>query len=191
MDAVELVLLAWRIFAILLPFAFVVLVVLIVRAVFRNPEVKFRRVYAGTETFTEPVPDSVFVRFHTYDGFLVWVREHEHAFYALPEEARELLRRLHRYNLTRGILAAGGRFVPFISYFNYKAQLRSIAAQEVEQSFADSVSGTAGDTLPNVAAAAAERARQRTWFHTLVGWMAAAFGVQFLVMAVVALAQRE
>lgn len=191
MDVLEPELLAWRVFAILFSFAFVALVVLIIRAMFRKPEAKFRHIYAGVETFTEPVPGSVFVRFHTYDGFLLWATQHEHAFHAVPEQARELLRRLHRYNLTHGVFVHGALVIPFMSYFNYKAQLRSITAQEVDATFVDWVSGNADDSLPNVAAVAAQRARQRTWFHALFGWIAAALGAVFRVVAVVLLTQRE
>ena len=78
-----------------------------------------------------------------------------------------------------------------MSHFNYRAQLRSIATQEAEEAFAEPVSGNAIDAPANVATVAAERARQRTWFHTLFGWIAAALGAVFLVVATVLLIQRE
>lgn len=70
--------------------------------------------------------------YHTYRGFLVWFVQDEHHVCAPPEDARSLLTRLLRFNLTWGMLSYGLLFVPLLAISNYVAQKRSIEKQERE-----------------------------------------------------------
>ena len=87
------------------------------------------RAYAGVTVFPGPAPGAVGVVFHVYSGVLVFVSRAEHRFWAAPDDARLVLRRLHGLNLTWGLLAYGGLVIPVLSYGNYLAQRRRIARQ--------------------------------------------------------------
>ena len=86
--------------------------------------------YAGIEVHDIPVPGDVQFVYHTYHGFLVFFVQTEHRVSCQPESARMLLRRFLRFNLTWGMLSYGLVFVPFLAFFNYLTQKRSIAKQE-------------------------------------------------------------
>lgn len=103
--------------------------ILVVRAMRTPPQKRFRRIYDGITQPTESRPGLVFIEFHTYDGFLVWFTQTAHQGYYPPDEARLLLGRLARYNLTWGLFAAGGVFVPILTLINYWSQRRSIKRQ--------------------------------------------------------------
>jgi hypothetical protein len=75
--------------------------------------------------------------FHTYHGVLLWVVQTKHRFRLPPDQARELLWRLHCFNLKWGLLAYLGFVVPLLSYLNYLAQKRSITRQEREADAAE------------------------------------------------------
>lgn len=75
-----------------------------------------------------PEPGFVYVAFHTYSGILLFVTQIEHQFWAEPDNARLLLSRLHRFNLTWGFLVAGP-LIPIMSLLNYGLQRRSITRQ--------------------------------------------------------------
>jgi hypothetical protein len=96
----------------------------------------FERIYEET---AEIVPSSdaepVHVVFHTYDGFLIYMRQVKHEATLPPEQARLWLKRLHRENLTHGLLAAGGVIVPFVSYLNYRMQLRKLRVRGRDEKF--------------------------------------------------------
>jgi hypothetical protein len=85
--------------------------------------------YDGISVHETAIPGDVQFVFHTYHGFLAFFVQTEHRISAPPEEALQLLWRLHRFNLTWGMFAAGAAFVPILSYFNYIAQKRSIMKQ--------------------------------------------------------------
>ena len=68
--------------------------------------------------------------FHTYYGFIAFTQETKHHFWATPEDAREALGRLHRFNLVWGWFAHGAMLIPLVSYGNFLAQRRSIRRQE-------------------------------------------------------------
>ena len=70
--------------------------------------------------------------YHTYRGFLVWFVQEEHRVCAPPEDAKILLARLLRFNLTWGMLSYGLLFVPLFAIGNYVVQKRSIETQERE-----------------------------------------------------------
>jgi hypothetical protein len=80
-------------------------------------------------TSTQTGPGLVFVVFHTYYGFLVFVHQLEHRFWASPDDARQILARLNRFNLTRGFFAYGALVIPILSLMNYWVQLRRIRKQ--------------------------------------------------------------
>jgi hypothetical protein len=89
-----------------------------------------RRAFAGLKIHGGPAPGLVGVVFHTYYGFIIFVVQTEHRFWAPPDDAREALRRLHRFNLSWGMFAYGVLVIPLLSFGNYLSQLRSIRRQE-------------------------------------------------------------
>ncbi len=74
-------------------------------------------------------PGDVSFRCHTYRGFLVWVVQQEHIVIAPANDAKCLLSRLLRYNLTWGLLSYGMLLIPVLACGNYVAQMRSIRRQ--------------------------------------------------------------
>ena len=86
--------------------------------------------FEGIDAHETPQQGDVQFAFHTYHGFLVFFVQTEHRVSCSPDDARTLLRRLHRFNLTWGMLSYGLAFVPFVSFFNYLAQKRAITEQE-------------------------------------------------------------
>ena len=79
---------------------------------------------------SDPAHGLVEVVFHTYYGFIVFVIQTEHRFHSPPDDARQALWRLHRFNLVCGMFAYGFLLIPILSYCNYLAQKRSIRQQE-------------------------------------------------------------
>ena len=88
--------------------------------------------FAGLDLHGSPRSGDVCFVYHTYRGFLVWFVQDEHRVCAPPEDARLLLTRLLRFNLTWGMLSYGLLFVPLIAIGNYFSQKRSIEKQERE-----------------------------------------------------------
>ena len=97
-----------------------------------KPEKKFRKVFDGVEFNNANGPGLVELRYHTYDGILMWFVQTEHHIYLKPNDAREVLRRMLRYNLSWGLLAAGGLLVPLVAIPSYFGQKKTIASQEAE-----------------------------------------------------------
>ena len=93
---------------------------------------RLQKRFAGLDLHDSPQPRDVCFVYHTYRGFLVWFVQDEHRICAPPEDARLLLTRLLRFNLTWGMLICGSLFVPLIAIGNYYAQKRSIATQQRE-----------------------------------------------------------
>jgi hypothetical protein len=85
-----------------------------------------QRAYSGLKVYTTPARGTVPVVFHTYYGFLVFVIQTEHRFWASPEDAQVALWRLHRFNLIWGLFAYGALVIPLLSYGNYLARKRLI-----------------------------------------------------------------
>lgn len=77
-------------------------------------------------------PGDVIFTYHTYHGFLAWFTQTPHQVSLPPEEARELLGRLLRFNLTWGLVTPGMIFIVPLSLLNYAAQRKSITSQERE-----------------------------------------------------------
>lgn len=89
-----------------------------------------QRATEGLKVHSGPAPGLVLVVFHTYYGFIAFVAQTEHRFWSTPEDARQALLRLHRFNLKWGMFAYGALLIPLVSFGNYLAQLRSIRKQE-------------------------------------------------------------
>jgi hypothetical protein len=96
----------------------------------RAAEVSQFRAFEGLMIHAEPVPGLVAVVFHTYYGFIDFVTQTEPRFWAPPDEARRVLWRLHRFNLSWGMFAYGALLIPLMSCGNDLAQNRSIRRQE-------------------------------------------------------------
>jgi hypothetical protein len=96
-------------------------------------ESSLRRAYEGIQLHWPPQKGDVTIRFHTYYGFFVWVTQTEHRAALPPEEARVLLQRLNRYNLSWGFVCPFVVAVPLLSLVHYWGELRSIRRQEREQ----------------------------------------------------------
>ena len=87
------------------------------------------RKYRGLALRSNPQEGDVFVQYHTYHGFIAWVTQTPHQFVASYEDARKLLGRLLRFNLTWGLFTYASLFAIPLALFNYTAQRRSIANQ--------------------------------------------------------------
>jgi hypothetical protein len=96
----------------------------------RMAEAAHGRAFEGVKVHDGPGPGLVSIRFHTYYGFIAFVRTTEHRFWATPDDARVVLRRLHHFNLIWGFFAHGAILIPIVSYANFLIQRRAIRKQE-------------------------------------------------------------
>jgi hypothetical protein len=71
-------------------------------------------------------PGDVHLTFHTYSGFLVYVTQRTHDLVLPAAEARVVLNRMFKHNLTWGMFACGVLLIPIVSYFEYRSQSRKI-----------------------------------------------------------------
>ena len=85
--------------------------------------------YDGLDVHETQQPGDVQFVYHTYRGLFLWFIQEEHRVSATPEDARTLLGRLLRFNLSYGLLSYGLVFVPFLAVGNYITQLRSVNKQ--------------------------------------------------------------
>lgn len=85
--------------------------------------------YHGLEIHDYPQLNDVQFIYHTYRGFLLWFVQDPHHISAPPNDAKTLLARLLRFNLTFGMLSYGLVFVPFLAIGNYFVERRSINKQ--------------------------------------------------------------
>lgn len=90
------------------------------------------RRFNGIDHRPNPQNGDVGFVYHTYRGFLFWFTQDEHRVFASPQQAKILLGRLLRFNLTWGMMSYGLLFIPFLAIGNYLAQKRSIAQQETQ-----------------------------------------------------------
>jgi hypothetical protein len=95
-----------------------------------------QRRYTGLDVHETPDEHDVVVTYHTYHGFLAWVTQTPHHVALPPDDARRLLARLCRFNLTWGLVTYGALFIPPLAILNYFAQRRSIAGQEADTLYA-------------------------------------------------------
>jgi len=118
--------------AVILPLALLIaLPILAVRAMRMPFERKFRRVYEGLELRREPVEGDVFFHYCTYDGVFAWTTTTPHAGFLPPEDARQLLSRLFRYNVCYGLFTVWFLFRGLLVWITYHVQRRSIDGQEL------------------------------------------------------------
>jgi len=99
----------------------------------RRAQTALERAYAGLQVHWPAGRGDVTLHFHTYYGFFVWFTQLEHRVALPADQARELLKRLNRLNLTRGLLCPLVIVVPLLSLVHYYGQLRSLRRQEARQ----------------------------------------------------------
>lgn len=88
------------------------------------------RRFADIAIHTEPQPGDVVLTYETYHGFIAWFTQTTHRIALPPQDARILLGRLFRFNLTWGLLTWAAIFIPLFAGINYVQQRRSITRQE-------------------------------------------------------------
>ncbi len=147
------------------------------------------RKYADLAVHPEPQAGDVVLIYHTYHGLVAWFTLTPHHVALPPEDARELLSRLLRFNLTWGLVTYGALFIPPLAILNYFAQRRSIAAQQATGGVPPSINRRADAVVCEFPAAAdPEIATSPSAFHRFVGWIAAGlcviFGISVLVCVV-------
>lgn len=87
------------------------------------------RCFEGLDIAESPRTGDVTFTYHTYRGLLVWYTQDEFVVSAPLGDAKTLLGRLLRYNLTWGMLSNGLVFVPFLALGNYFVQRAAIHRQ--------------------------------------------------------------
>ena len=144
-----------------------------------------KRAYEGLDTHGTAVPDDVMLVYHTYHGFVIWNVQSEHRVTLPAEDARQLLGRLLRFNLTWGLIARGGILIAPLAIYNFAIQRNSILEQEAAAAFAA--------TEPNLRALTGpgEARHRRSWFYTVFGWIAALLGGLFAISAICCLGTRQ
>ncbi len=75
-------------------------------------------------------PGDVVVHFETYCGFLIFIKTTTWKFALPPKDALNVLWEMHMLNLSWGILAWGGLFVPFNSLVSFRREEESIHRQQ-------------------------------------------------------------
>lgn len=148
------------------------------------------------EDFTnhpDPQTGVVILKYHTYHGFLAWFTQSTIHVALPPDEARVLLGRLLRYNLTWGLVTPGVIFILPLAILNYFAQLRSIAAQEATGGLSEIIMEPA-DIEPAdmpVDPADVNIVEYPSMFHRIFGWIAAGLCVLFGITIFVSLVNGE
>lgn len=98
-----------------------------------------RDIYEGIEGIRQSSqpqaqPGDVNLVFHTYTGFLAWFTQTRHNLLLPPDQAKILLKRMLKHNLTWGLFVYGGIFVPILTLIEYYQQKKKIA-RAVQQGF--------------------------------------------------------
>jgi hypothetical protein len=75
-----------------------------------------------------PEPGEVRLIFHTYSGFLVYTIQRKHDLILPADQAKILLGRMFKHNLTRGLFVFLPFFVVPLSLLEYRSQSRKMAA---------------------------------------------------------------
>jgi hypothetical protein len=89
-----------------------------------------RRKFNGLTIHFVPEAGDVRITYYTYHGFVAWFSQTEHRLTLPPPDARILLGRLLRFNLTWGLWAAGSPLLLPLAVANYFVQRRSVSRQE-------------------------------------------------------------
>jgi hypothetical protein len=150
-----------------------------------------RRSYAQLAIHDAPRSGDVVLTYHTYHGFVAWFTQATHQVALPPRDARILLGRLLRFNLTWGLLTWGVVFIPPLAILNYFQQRRSIALQGAAGGILALANrpGDAPSTAPAVAALPIdESVNSSSSFRRFVGWIATGLCAVFAVSTVVCLA---
>lgn len=176
-----------------------VLIVLGVTALFlfrgyeRLARRSLERRYAGLDVHEALQPGDVVLTYHTYHGLIAWFTQTPHQVALPPDDARKLLGRLLRFNLTWGLVTYGVLFIPPVAVVSYFAQRRSITAQEAAGGAR--VSDEADAAIEHASASESSRNEEGvsspSLFHRAVGWIAAVLCGVFAINAVVCLVQAE
>lgn len=146
------------------------------------------RVYEGLRVHQVPQDGDVFLCFHTYHGFVAWFTQTTHHVSLPADDARLLLRRLVRFNLSWGLLTWGALFIPLLSWVNFRQQNRSVRDQESRGGY------TVPSTAPDVSLAesrgeqfrveSAEYSSSPTRLQRTLGWILTGLSVVFAISAV-------
>ena len=176
--------------AILLVFGFGAL--LLFRGFENSASRALERKYRDLVIHPVPQPGDVLLEFHTYHGLIAWFTQTGHRVYLGPDDARTLLGRLLRFNLTWGLVTPGSLFIPPLSIMNYWAQRRSITAQEVSGGYRGNAPALGLAASVNVLPPTnAINIESPTPLQRFLGWVLMAFSGIFVISAVVNLATGE
>jgi len=82
----------------------------------------------GARALDSVRPGEVHLTFHTYSGLIIYFVQRRHDVVLPVDQGKILLGRMLRYNCSWGLLSPGCVFIPFLSYFEYRAQMKKVAA---------------------------------------------------------------
>jgi hypothetical protein len=133
------------------------------------------RAYEGLHVHSVAEHGDVVLDYHTYHGIIAWTTETPHRVIMPGDDARELLSRLLRFNLTWGLVAHGGILVPPLAIANYYAQRRSLEHQLI--------AAVSGRKLA--------RTKRPSLFRLIFGSLMLFLAAVFAVAAVALLAERK
>ena len=128
MIVADLPLWALRVFAFAIIFVFVAVPIFAIR-IKRNGARRLQSLISESVNHGPPDEPLVSFRFHTYHGMIAFVEQTDHTIPRPVSQAKWLLRKFHRFNLTWGLFALGFPVTPILSFFEYRAQMRSIDEQ--------------------------------------------------------------
>ena len=89
----------------------------------------FGNLFRGLNVSTSRRRGDVLVRFHTYRGILISIEQLEHNVWCPPDEARKLIGRFFRFNLSYGSGALFGPVIPIVSFSYWRRERRSVKEQ--------------------------------------------------------------
>ena len=114
----------------LLPVILIGIPVAIIKLMRKTNTSKTENLFKGIDLKSEEARGDVLIEFTTYDGFVFWVTSRNYAGYLPPAQARELLKRMYKYNLKYGLLNFFGMFTFLFSTISYRTQIQSVEEQE-------------------------------------------------------------
>lgn len=150
------------------------------------------RGYADLIIHPVPQPGNVVLSYHTYHGFIAWFTQTHHYVFLAPADARKLLGRLLRFNLTWGLVTPGALFIPPLAILNFFAQRRSIADQESAGGFSGlNSNGFKSAPVKVLLSTDFVISESPSAFHRFLGWVLAGLCVTFCISSVVCFATGE
>jgi hypothetical protein len=164
---------------------FFIFVLCLYRVYERLARRSLERKFVDLEIHGDPQPGDVILTYHTYHGFIGWIPQTTHHVTLPPDDARTLLARLLRFNLTWGLITYGTLFILPLAILNYFAQCRLIANQEVNSAFDVSEQTLSADVSVD------QTVESPSLFRHIVGWIAACLCVMFAIGVVVFLVTSE